>query len=56
LRKRNNGTGAPETVIARMYTIGIEEEYFVFEPIRVGRARFDTKFLGLARSQLAIAP
>jgi len=36
-----------------MYTIGIEEEYFVFDAnTRRAARRFDTKFLGLARSEL----
>lgn len=36
-----------------MYTIGIEEEYFVFDAeTRRAVRRFDKKFLGLARSEL----
>src|SRR5258708_27777505 len=43
----------PERVVARMYTVGMEEEYFVFDAkTRRATRRFDKKFLSLAQNKL----
>ena len=50
------GTGFPERVIARMYSVGMEEEYFVFDAkTRRAVRRIDKKFFSLARENSATA-